>query len=202
MSRSTDLRPNSRRREDVEPDQVVVALPSQRPQRFCLGVEPELSGQRADRDRRDSRHTCSVATGHCDRTGDWRIFSTRRLSRSGCRTLRSDAKAPLDRTAATNSKPGSTNSGRDSALHCDTWILTRDDDPYQAVRWETDFPNLWFGRIPNLHDGSGHVVTCSYWIEESSRTVRCDNAGTWSYRSRRGKIVVACLLPWPTIAVG
>ena len=180
MSRSTDLRPNSRRREDVEPDQVVVALPSQRPQRFCLGVEPELSGQRADRDRRDSRHTCSVATGHCDRTGDWRIFSTRRLSRSGCRTLRSDAKAPLDRTAATNSKPGSTNSGRDSALHCDTWILTRDDDPYQAVRWETDFPNLWFGRIPNSHDGSGHVVTCSYWIEESSRIVRCDNFGTLS----------------------
>jgi hypothetical protein len=60
------------------------------------------------------------------------------------------------------------------------WILTRDDDPYQGVRRETGFPNLWFGPVPNSYDGSGHVVTCSYWIKESSRTVRCDNFGTLS----------------------
>lgn len=60
------------------------------------------------------------------------------------------------------------------------WILTRDDDPYQGVRRETGFPNLWFGPIPDSHDGSGHVVTCSYWIEEARRTVRCDNFGTLS----------------------
>lgn len=60
------------------------------------------------------------------------------------------------------------------------WILTRDDDPYQGVRREEGIPNLWFGRIPNSHDGSGHVVVCSYWIKESSRTVCCDNFGTLS----------------------
>lgn len=60
------------------------------------------------------------------------------------------------------------------------WILTRDDDPYQGVRREEGFSNLWFGRVPNSHDGSGYVVTCSYWIKESTRTVCCDNFGTLS----------------------
>lgn len=60
------------------------------------------------------------------------------------------------------------------------WILTRGDDPYQGVRREEGFPNLWFGRIPNSHDGSGRVVVCIYRIEESSRTVRCDHFGTLS----------------------
>jgi hypothetical protein len=60
------------------------------------------------------------------------------------------------------------------------WILTRNEDPYQGVRRERGFPNLWFGQVPNSRDDSGHVVVCSYWIEESSRTVRCDNFGTLS----------------------
>lgn len=60
------------------------------------------------------------------------------------------------------------------------WILTRDDDPYQGVRREKGFANLWFGPVPNSRDGSGHVVICSYWIQESSRAVRCDNFGTLS----------------------
>jgi hypothetical protein len=58
------------------------------------------------------------------------------------------------------------------------WILTRYDDPYQGVQRVEDKPNLWFGQIPNSRDGSGRVVVCSYWIEESSRTVRCDLFGT------------------------
>lgn len=60
------------------------------------------------------------------------------------------------------------------------WVLTRYDDPYQGVRREPGFANLWFGAIPDSNDGAGNVVTCSYWIEESSRTVRCDNFGTLS----------------------
>ncbi len=33
------------------------------------------------------------------------------------------------------------------------WVLSRFDDPYQGVRHEPGFPNLWFGRVPNsLHD--------------------------------------------------
>lgn len=61
-----------------------------------------------------------------------------------------------------------------------SWILTRYDDPYQGVRREVGFPNLWFGPIPNSQDGSGHVVTCAYYIKESSRTVCCDIFGTLS----------------------
>lgn len=68
----------------------------------------------------------------------------------------------------------------DLRLTVTAWIMTRYDDPYQGVRRENGFANLWFGAIPNTSDGSGSVVTCSYWIEESSRTVRCDNFGTLS----------------------
>jgi hypothetical protein len=66
----------------------------------------------------------------------------------------------------------------DLRLLVTAWIMTRYDDPYQGVRREEGFPNLWFGVVPNSDDGSGRVVVCSYWIEESSRVVRCDNFGT------------------------
>ncbi len=60
------------------------------------------------------------------------------------------------------------------------WIMTRFDDPYKGVRRERGFPNLWFGHVPNSDDGSGTVVVCSYWINESASTVRCGNFGTLS----------------------
>jgi hypothetical protein len=59
------------------------------------------------------------------------------------------------------------------------WILSRFEDPYHGVRREPEFDNLWFGSIPDtLQDG--HVVTCSYWIRESERVVRCDSFATLS----------------------
>lgn len=60
------------------------------------------------------------------------------------------------------------------------WIMTRLDDPYQGVRRAEGFDNLWFGVVPDSADGSGAVVTCSYWIEESRRTVTCDSFATLS----------------------
>jgi hypothetical protein len=60
------------------------------------------------------------------------------------------------------------------------WVLSRYDDPYQGVRRENGFPNLWYGPVPNSGDGAGRVVVCSYWIMESSRTVRCDSFATLS----------------------
>lgn len=60
------------------------------------------------------------------------------------------------------------------------WIMTRYDDPYQGVRRENGFPNLWFGTVPHSGDGCGNVVTCSYWIEEVNRSVRCDSFATLS----------------------
>lgn len=60
------------------------------------------------------------------------------------------------------------------------WILSRYDDPYQGVTREQGFANLWFGRVPRSEDGSGFVVVCSYWIQESTRTVRCDSFATLS----------------------
>lgn len=59
-----------------------------------------------------------------------------------------------------------------------SWIMSRQDDPYHGVRREPDFPNLWFGMIPDSQDGTGHAVTCAYWIEERSHTLRCDSFAT------------------------
>ena len=61
------------------------------------------------------------------------------------------------------------------------WTITRQDDPYQGVRREPGFPNLWFGMIPDSQDGKGQVVTCAYWIEEVSHTLRCDSFATMSW---------------------
>lgn len=59
------------------------------------------------------------------------------------------------------------------------WIMSRYVDPYQGVRREPGFDNFWFGPIPGTeHDGQ--VVCCSYWIQEATRTVRCDLIQTLS----------------------
>jgi hypothetical protein len=61
------------------------------------------------------------------------------------------------------------------------WLETRGDDPYQgAVKREEGIHSLWFGRVPNSHDGYGHVVICTYWIYESTRNVHCHNFSTLS----------------------
>lgn len=59
------------------------------------------------------------------------------------------------------------------------WALTRLEDPYDGMQRQSGFPNLWFGRIPGTYEpADGTVVVCSLWIEETSRTVRCDRIGT------------------------
>ena len=63
-------------------------------------------------------------------------------------------------------------------IHVTTWIFTRFEDPYQGVRREPGFPNLWFGAIPGSTHEEDHVVACAYWIREGDRTVRCDSFAT------------------------
>ncbi|MER5647277.1 hypothetical protein [Streptosporangium sp. NPDC002524] len=59
------------------------------------------------------------------------------------------------------------------------WIMERQADPYKNVQREAEVPNLWFGKIAGTeHDGQ--IVCCSYWIEEHTRTVRCDLFSTLS----------------------
>jgi hypothetical protein len=60
-----------------------------------------------------------------------------------------------------------------------SWLFTRLEDPYVGVRREPTFDNLWFGAVPGSIR-AGTVVACSYWIFESSRTVRCDSIATLS----------------------
>ena len=48
-------------------------------------------------------------------------------------------------------------------------------DPYQGVRREAGFDNLWFGAVPRSGHGDGLAVMCAYWIFESTRVVRYDS---------------------------
>ena len=60
------------------------------------------------------------------------------------------------------------------------WIFSRYDDPYQGVRREPDFENLWFGAVPGTRR-AGRLVACSYFIYETSRTVACDSFATLTW---------------------
>ena len=53
------------------------------------------------------------------------------------------------------------------------WTFARYDDPYKGgLKRDRDQPNFYWGQIPGtLHND--HVVTCGYWIYESTRTVVC-----------------------------
>ena len=59
------------------------------------------------------------------------------------------------------------------------WILSRFDDPYQGMRREPGFENLWYGPVPGTMRG-GEQVTCSYMIVESAHTVHCRSIATLS----------------------
>lgn len=61
------------------------------------------------------------------------------------------------------------------------WIFTRLDDPYQGVKREPGFPNLWWGVVPGSLHGSNMVVVCSYWIVETSHVVRCESLASLSW---------------------
>ncbi|NUW31468.1 hypothetical protein HTZ77_08525 [Nonomuraea sp. SMC257] len=68
----------------------------------------------------------------------------------------------------------------DVCLAVTRWIMNRCEDPYRGAERQDDFDNLWFAAIPGtLHDGQ--VVCCSYWIEETTRTVRCDLISTLTW---------------------
>lgn len=66
----------------------------------------------------------------------------------------------------------------DLRLLVTAWVVTRFDDPYQGMRREPGFDNLWFGAIPETLHRNGMVVCGSYWILEADHTVRCDQFAT------------------------
>lgn len=66
----------------------------------------------------------------------------------------------------------------DLALVVAHWIFSRIEDPYQGVRREPSFPNLWYGTVPNSEHGFMRAVLCCYWIYEGQRAVRCESIAT------------------------
>jgi len=65
----------------------------------------------------------------------------------------------------------------DLRLVVTAWVLTRFDDPYQGVRREPGFANLWFGPIPGSVQ-AGRIVVCSYLITDRERLVKCNSFAT------------------------
>jgi hypothetical protein len=65
--------------------------------------------------------------------------------------------------------------GDDLRVIVTAWVMTRYEDPYQGVRRESSYPNLWFGVVPYSGHNAGSVVVCAYWIDEARHTVRCDS---------------------------
>ncbi len=61
-----------------------------------------------------------------------------------------------------------------------TWTLTRHEDPYQGVRRQLGFDNLWFGPVPGTDHGDFQVVACSYFIVETEHAVICNSISTLS----------------------
>jgi hypothetical protein len=61
------------------------------------------------------------------------------------------------------------------------WILARADDPYQGVKRERGFDNLWYGVVPDSLHGDNMIVLCSYCVYESRHAVRRDQIATLSY---------------------
>jgi hypothetical protein len=61
------------------------------------------------------------------------------------------------------------------------WITRLYEDPYLFARRVPNFgdPNFWEARIPGSRDGQGHIILCSYWIWETTRTVRGSLFGTF-----------------------
>ena len=60
-----------------------------------------------------------------------------------------------------------------------SWIFTRYEGPYEGMKREPTFDNLWFGPVPGTQRG-GEVVVCAYWISELDHRVRCDKFATLS----------------------
>lgn len=68
--------------------------------------------------------------------------------------------------------------GDDLRLIVLAWVLSRIDDPYAGVSRERGFANLWFEAIPSTRHPDDLIVCCSYWLEESAHSVRCDSFAT------------------------
>lgn len=61
-----------------------------------------------------------------------------------------------------------------------TWIFSRVEDPYEGVRREPGFDNLWYGAVPGSAHGAEQIVGRSYWIDERRRLVQTDSFASLS----------------------
>lgn len=58
-----------------------------------------------------------------------------------------------------------------------SWIHSRSRTPYLGVKRDPEIENLWVGKVPGSADNLGRAVLCSYFIYETTSTVRCATLG-------------------------
>jgi hypothetical protein len=57
------------------------------------------------------------------------------------------------------------------------WTVGRADDPYVGVGRRIEVAtNYWFGATGSRE--GDQIVVCGYWIDEETRSVRCDSIAT------------------------
>ena len=67
----------------------------------------------------------------------------------------------------------------DLRLVVTTWVLSRAEDPYRGdCRRDPVVPNLWAVAIPKTRHDGDLVVVATYFIEERSHSVRCNQIGS------------------------
>ncbi len=69
---------------------------------------------------------------------------------------------------------------QDLRLVVTDWVLSRFEDPYQGVRRETGFENLWYATVPQSRHAGAQAVLCAYWINERDHVVSCESIATLS----------------------
>ena len=57
--------------------------------------------------------------------------------------------------------------------------MSRSEDPYQGVRREAGFGNLWRATVPKSQYNET-ATYCAYWIKDADRIVQCESIATLS----------------------
>jgi hypothetical protein len=57
------------------------------------------------------------------------------------------------------------------------WAFNQHTNPYRGMDRQPGFANLYVGEVRGTRSGSA-AVTCTYWIDETTSTVRFDNFTT------------------------
>ncbi len=64
---------------------------------------------------------------------------------------------------------------QDLIIAVTAWTLSRMEDPYESLRRDPGFANLWFGKVPRTYDPDTRTaIACTLFVDEQSHEVKID----------------------------